>query len=467
MKTLSILLTVLFVGVLLTACKADQPTLPASPGDLMTPTPEVFNPLNPSPTPSGSDLPLTCQVTDLNISLDRAAGYCFAYPKRFAINILPLLNTPAVMGPNVGSGADSIQASFAVQMATYDPDQSLDQQVDQFLKEFTVASPETLTRARLTVGGESAVMVDVVPVQLSWRIVFVPHAGKLYRLMYWPVDALEAKTDLEELYQTTIGSFAFLSPSSPSLQPSATPTVQAPVFAGLATSYGVINLVVPPGVADGAGFRDEPRLVNEDAAWWQKTPGHLVVTLEEYYILKGKSILPQIFIFPAKDYAGLVPVASESMHRVNNLFANAGAPISADQLPVIPFFNLRQVFASNIQTISFQNGRGVRFLTEYAQYPASANNMDLFYEFQGLTNDGAYYIVAMLPISFPMLAETSDAGAALPVGGIQPPATGDPNADMQAYYGAVVSMLNSASPESFTPTISQLDALIQSMSVQP
>jgi hypothetical protein len=42
-----------------------------------TPTPEVFIPLNPSPTPSDSDLPLTCQVTDLNVSLDRAAGYCF------------------------------------------------------------------------------------------------------------------------------------------------------------------------------------------------------------------------------------------------------------------------------------------------------------------------------------------------------------------------------------------------------
>ncbi|HEX9387675.1 MAG TPA: hypothetical protein VF918_15235, partial [Anaerolineales bacterium] len=64
--------------------------------------------------------------------------------------------------------------------------------------------------------------------------------------------------------------------------------------------------------------------------------------------------------------------------------------------------------------ISFQNGQGVRFLTEYAQYAASANNHDLFYHFQGLTRDGAYYIIAILPITVPVLAETSDGGAVLP-----------------------------------------------------
>jgi hypothetical protein len=62
----------------------------------------------------------------------------------------------------------------------------------------------------------------------------------------------------------------------------------------------------------------------------------------------------------------------------------------------VPFFNAAQVFASNIKVISFQNGKGVRFLTEYAQHAASANNHNLFYYFQGLTGDGAYYIIAIL-----------------------------------------------------------------------
>jgi hypothetical protein len=156
------------------------------------------------------------------------------------------------------------------------------------------------------------------------------------------------------------------------------------------------------------------------------------------------------------------------MHRLNNFLYNPDLPIDPEQLPAVPFFNEQQAFAAHIQVISFQNGRGVRFLTEYAQFAASANNADLFYEFQGLSDDGAYYIVAILPITMPLLAETSDGGAALPAGGIPYTyfAEGG-NFDAQDYYAKVTNLLNGTSPESFTPTISQLDALIQSMEVTP
>ena len=41
-------------------------------------------------------------------------------------------------------------------------------------------------------------------------MVFVQHHDSLFRLAYWPVDAEIAKADVEELMQTTLGSFAFL-----------------------------------------------------------------------------------------------------------------------------------------------------------------------------------------------------------------------------------------------------------------
>ena len=225
---------------------------------------------------------------------------------------------------------------------------------------------------------------------------------------------------------------------------------------------------MPPGVASGASGSEYPRIDSEDAAWWQKTPGHLQVMLGDYYVLQGKFHQPQIYVYPAQAYAELVPPAFESIHRVNNILGySPDAPISADQLPAVPFFNAQQVFASNIQTISFQNGAGVRFLTEYAQYTAPVNNHELFYHFQGVTRDGAYYIIAILPITVPVLAETSDAAAALPPGGIAYPDITDPNADWQGYYTAVTDLLNATSPDAFTPTINQLDLLIQSMQIAP
>jgi hypothetical protein len=245
------------------------------------------------------------------------------------------------------------------------------------------------------------------------------------------------------------------------------PTAQPPSNTGTAITYGALSLVVPSEVASGASGSEYPRVDGSDAPWWQKTPGHLQVMLGDYYVLQGKSRQPQIYVYPALDYAELVPAAFESIHRLDNILYGPAAPIDTDQLPAVPFFNEAQLFASNVQVISFQNGQGIRFLTEYGQSASSANNYDLFYQFQGVTRDGAYYIVAIFPITAPVLAETSDAGAPLPPGGIPYQYMADPNADMQAYYTAVTDLLNSTPQEAFAPTIDQLDALIQSMQITP
>jgi hypothetical protein len=139
--------------------------------------------------------------------------------------------------------------------------------------------------------------------------------------------------------------------------------------------------------------------------------------------------------------------------------------ISVDQLPAVPFFNAAQIFASNVQTISFQNGDGVRFLTEYSQFAAPVNNHELIYHFQGFTSDGEYYIIAMLPVTAPVLADTSDAEAPLPPGGVPYPFMADPNADMQSYYASITDLLNATPSDAFSPTIYQLDSLIQSMRI--
>lgn len=244
-------------------------------------------------------------------------------------------------------------------------------------------------------------------------------------------------------------------------------STQSPSTTETTVTFGPLTLVVPPGVASGASGKDYPRMDSDDAAWWQKTPGHLQVMLGDYYVLQGKFHQPQIYIYPAQAYAELVPAAFESIHRLNNILGNPGAPISADQLPTVPFINARQVFASNVQVVSFQNGAGVRFLTEYAQYAAPVNNHELFYHFQGVTRDGAYYVIAILPITVPVLAEASDPAATLPAGGIAYPDINDPNADWQGYYTDVTDLLNATSSDTFTPAIEQLDLLIESMLIAP
>lgn len=252
-------------------------------------------------------------------------------------------------------------------------------------------------------------------------------------------------------------------PASPTavpatIAPSATPTVQQPPANGVEVSYGSVNLVLPTGMASGISGSQFSRSEGPDVPQWGRTPGHTQVKLEGY-VLQGKSREPQIYVYPGVEYATQNPTAFESLHRLDNILA--GSPVASEGLPPIPFFNEQQVFASNVQVISFQNGRGMRFLTEYAQSAVSANNQDLFYEFQGITNDGVYYIVAILPITAQVLTATGEGGA------VAYPDINDPNADWPRYYQSVTEVLNVTPSESFAPSLSQLDALIQSMRVTP
>lgn len=261
-------------------------------------------------------------------------------------------------------------------------------------------------------------------------------------------------------------------PASPTQAP-ATPAVEAtavtvatipPVFEGNGVAVDPLHVVIPPGLARGARGLQFTRTDGQNLPYYELTQGHIALNLEGY-MLQNKLHEPQIYVYPALPYAELVPPAFESIHRLNNILYDPNAPISADQLPIVPFFNAAQVFASNVQVMSFQNGRGVRFLTEYAQYAAPVNNHELFYHFQGLTNDGVYYVIAILPITMPALAETGDVAAAPPSGGIPYPDISDPNANLPGYYAAVTDLLNNTTSEIFTPNLTQLDQLIQSMSI--
>jgi hypothetical protein len=191
----------LIVTLLLSGCASASPE-PA------TVTPDIMPRLDPSHTPSNSTLPLTCQVTDLNVYINEVDGYCFAYPSRFTLGEQPS-DKPDVRGPAVDDSVEPIHATFGVDVTAAATDKTLREQVEIFLKEFSVLDPATFTWSQVRVGGEAGWMVEPVPVMLAWRIVFVQHNGRLFRLSYWPVDIPEAQPDLDELTQTTLGSFAF------------------------------------------------------------------------------------------------------------------------------------------------------------------------------------------------------------------------------------------------------------------
>ncbi len=175
------------------------------------------------------------------------------------------------------------------------------------------------------------------------------------------------------------------------------------------------------------------------------------------YPLSGTFHKPQILVYPAKEYAAMDPSAATVINDLTQFLTQK--PANPERIPFLPLWPAGQMFHSNLAYLSFKNGSGVRFLTMYAQAYYPINNNDLFYTFQGLTNDGEYYIAAVLPISHPSLPANENAIPDIDFGAF---------ADNFKNYTAEVSAnLEAQTPESFTPNIALLDAMFASFAINP
>lgn len=223
-------------------------------------------------------------------------------------------------------------------------------------------------------------------------------------------------------------------------------------------SFEGVSFVLPKEIGNGASTEKMTAVEANTDAPWDIAPTHLRFTLTGYP-LQGKFHEPRIFVYPAGDYAASNPNAAEQIDRLRK--ALTGAPLMAETLPIVPFFNATPQIAAQIKLIPFQNSGGaVRSLTQYAQYAAPINNNELFYHFQGLSGDGNYYVIGILPVTAPILAEDEKPEASVPEGGVPIPTDVGPN---EVYYFSVTEKLNSLSPDAFTPSLSALDVLVQSL----
>jgi len=141
----------------------------------------------------------------------------------------------------------------------------------------------------------------------------------------------------------------------------------------------------------------------------------------------------------------------------------AGQPLP-EALPFLPAFNAAQIFHSNEQILTFQNGKGIRFLTQYGQDVSPVNNNSLFYTFQGLTDDGAYYVAAILPVSAAFLPADGNPDTPLPADGV--PFDWENYEKISQYFELVKQKLNAADSNAFNPMLTNLDALIKSILIK-
>jgi hypothetical protein len=218
-------------------------------------------------------------------------------------------------------------------------------------------------------------------------------------------------------------------------------------------------------VATGANAEVAPAATEDQVGPWGVGPEHISIELSGYSTTnENTAVKNMVLIYPAKEYAAAYQGAANSIQNLQTILANPSMSITAKTAPSVPSYNAGEVIVAQAKILNFQNGSGVRLITEYAQYYAPITRNGEIYQYAGLTNDGDYFIIAVLPIQTPLQSthdNPSADGAAYPDVG---------NADetaFNAYYQAMTDKLNAADPNSFQPTIGQLDALIQSITVTP
>ncbi len=207
--------------------------------------------------------------------------------------------------------------------------------------------------------------------------------------------------------------------------------------------------VVPAIAPADAGLTDLP-------GWTGPAPAYFQFDLQGYPLAQPW-IKPQILVYPIHDFAGVNPPAGMIAGILDSELRVVEMQITAQ--PFLPMWNAGQVFYARPEIKPFENGKGIRYLSCYAQGFVRIDQTCLFYTYQGLSADGNYYVSAILPVDLAGLHST-DADA-------QWAAAQTDGSHYTQYINEMRQIIGAAQASDFTPNLDTLDQLVTSLNVAP
>lgn len=178
-------------------------------------------------------------------------------------------------------------------------------------------------------------------------------------------------------------------------------------------------------------------------------PEYTQFTLQGY-VLSDTFHAPRLYIYPLPKYRSLDSAASAMADALILLLRDR--PAAADELPFLPLWNAVPLLYARLDYLDFKNGSGLHYLTQFAQDVSPIYNQALIYTYQGITSDQSWYVAAVLPVSHPSLPDT-------------PNEAGWEISDPPTYYSQIAEQLSLEADNSFTPSLSLLNALIASIRI--
>mgnify|MGYP000929590713 CR=1 FL=1 len=215
-------------------------------------------------------------------------------------------------------------------------------------------------------------------------------------------------------------------------------------------------------------------------------PEHSCIYLQDKRPLPGFDQGPRYY-FPARSTICVLPLQDRSER--NYLKAYTEIHVASGQLlfllgrridPIkwgsnllLPdlWESIRQAGGSmtaKYSTQKFQAGEGILFLTQYSQdmHPTPANNEELTYSFQGITDDRQFYVAAAFAITHPELPPGIDSTRSID-SYLQ--RTKKVNGELQvdnSYLEEDEKTLEKLAEESFQPSLKKIQALISTLKIE-
>lgn len=169
----------------------------------------------------------------------------------------------------------------------------------------------------------------------------------------------------------------------------------------------------------------------------------------------------QIVIYPAPAYSELFRKAGlakqDPIPALRALLGKTPGGIKGE-IPVLPPADAVQILKARVDLLKFKGGKGLRFLTHYAQDNVPVTNESLFYTYQGLTDDGRYWVAVYYPVKASALPKTIDDS---------PEAKDFAALDRHydSYLAKTVKKLEDPKTV-FTPDLATLDAMVASIEIR-
>ena len=231
-----------------------------------------------------------------------------------------------------------------------------------------------------------------------------------------------------------------------------------------AVAFNGFSFSVSPAIASNVNIM---QAAGDPAS--SEQPGGPNVQHTEFVLYNGSDV-PQdyfggagsIHVYNTADFAGYAQ-ASQEYQSLQNLLAQhpdltqymvPDTGSNVNNLPYLPAVGASQAIRARANYIETPSLSGVAYLTVFRQDVSPFTGSEFLYSFQGLSKDGAHYVAAIFTLNtglFPANIPADFDEAAF-------------GQTLNDYMTQSIATLNGGQPTDFTPSLTDLDALVQSFS---